>query len=135
MKTGRVSTPSRHWRRSTLSAVARGAGKMEFEKVVIGDATLYRADCLEVLPTLGKVDAVVTDPPYGIGRDKGNETRRGSGFYAVQLRAQYADDWDYRPSDDALRAVVAAGGVAIVWGGNYFSAALGEAPGWLVWDK
>ena len=28
---------------------------------------LYLGDCLEVLPTLGKVDAVVTDPPYGVG--------------------------------------------------------------------
>lgn len=35
--------------------------------VTIGDATLYCGDCLEILPTLGKVDAVVTDPPYGIG--------------------------------------------------------------------
>ena len=32
----------------------------------IGDCTLYLGDCREVLPTLGKVDAVVTDPPYGI---------------------------------------------------------------------
>lgn len=32
----------------------------------IGAATLYLGDCLEILPTLGKVDAVVTDPPYGI---------------------------------------------------------------------
>ncbi len=32
----------------------------------IGDATLYLGDCLEILPTLDKVDAVVTDPPYGI---------------------------------------------------------------------
>ena len=32
----------------------------------IGAATLYLGDCREVLPTLGKVDAVVTDPPYGI---------------------------------------------------------------------
>lgn len=30
----------------------------------IGDCTLYQGDCLEILPTLGKVDAVVTDPPY-----------------------------------------------------------------------
>ena len=37
------------------------------EKVVIGDATLYCGDCLEILPTLPKVDAVVTDPPYGLG--------------------------------------------------------------------
>ena len=33
----------------------------------IGDATLYLGDCLEILPTLGRGDAVVTDPPYGIG--------------------------------------------------------------------
>jgi DNA modification methylase len=33
----------------------------------IGDATLYLGDCREILPTLDKVDAVVTDPPYGIG--------------------------------------------------------------------
>ena len=38
---------------------------MKFE--TIGDATLYLGDCIEILPTLGKVDAVVTDPPYGIG--------------------------------------------------------------------
>jgi tRNA G10 N-methylase Trm11 len=28
--------------------------------------TLYLGDCREILPTLGKVDAVVTDPPYGV---------------------------------------------------------------------
>lgn len=32
----------------------------------IGNATLYLADCREVLPTLPMVDAVITDPPYGI---------------------------------------------------------------------
>lgn len=34
---------------------------------VIGDATLYLGDCMDILPTLPKVDAVVSDPPYGIG--------------------------------------------------------------------
>lgn len=33
---------------------------------VIGDATLYLGDCLEILPTLPNVDAVITDPPYGV---------------------------------------------------------------------
>ena len=33
----------------------------------IGDATLYLGDCLEILPTLPKVDAVITDPPYSSG--------------------------------------------------------------------
>jgi site-specific DNA-methyltransferase (adenine-specific) len=34
--------------------------------VTIGDATLYHGDCIEILPTLPRVDAVVTDPPYGM---------------------------------------------------------------------
>jgi len=33
---------------------------------IIGDATLIQGDCREILPTLGKVDIVVTDPPYGV---------------------------------------------------------------------
>jgi site-specific DNA-methyltransferase (adenine-specific) len=40
---------------------------LAFERVEIGNHVLYRGDCLEVLPTLSGVDAVVTDPPYGIG--------------------------------------------------------------------
>ena len=32
----------------------------------IGDCTLYLGDCLDVMPTLGKVDAVVTDPPWNM---------------------------------------------------------------------
>jgi DNA modification methylase len=32
----------------------------------IGDATLYLGDCMEILPTLERVDAVITDPPYGM---------------------------------------------------------------------
>jgi len=50
------------------------------EIVKIGDATLYHGDCLEILPTLGKVDAVVTDPPYGVYYD-GSTTKHGrNGF-------------------------------------------------------
>lgn len=33
-------------------------------KEVIGDCTLYLADCMDIMPELGRVDAVVTDPPY-----------------------------------------------------------------------
>jgi DNA modification methylase len=36
--------------------------------VVIGNATLYLGDCLEILPSLPKVDAVITDPPYNVGK-------------------------------------------------------------------
>lgn len=34
-------------------------------KEVIGDCTLYLGDCIEIMPSLGRVDAVITDPPYG----------------------------------------------------------------------
>ena len=57
--------------------------------VVIGNATLYLGDCLEILPTLPKVDAVITDPPYGIGF-KGkteNDGRKSRGAYE-----SFADD-------------------------------------------
>ncbi|QDV90568.1 Modification methylase DpnIIB [Phycisphaerae bacterium RAS2] len=40
---------------------------LPIEKRIIGNATLYRADCFDVLPTLSGIGAVVTDPPYGIG--------------------------------------------------------------------
>jgi site-specific DNA-methyltransferase (adenine-specific) len=40
----------------------------------IGDATLYLGDCLEILPTLPKVDAVITDPPYGVGYAEWDES-------------------------------------------------------------
>ena len=42
--------------------------------VIIGDATLYLGDCHEILPTLQKVDAVITDPPYGARTHEGART-------------------------------------------------------------
>ena len=37
------------------------------EKVMIDGHELWLGDCFEVLPQLGPVDAVITDPPYGVG--------------------------------------------------------------------
>ena len=52
----------------------------------IGDATLYLGDCREVLPTLGRVDAVVTDPPYAVSvagsANNGPRGRRNLDFFA-----------------------------------------------------
>jgi adenine-specific DNA-methyltransferase len=53
---------------------------MSFERVEIGNAVLYRGDCLEILPTLPKFEAIVTDPPYGKVRgdfDEAWTTRAG----------------------------------------------------------
>ena len=55
----------------------------------IGRARLILGDCRDVLPTLGKVDAVITDPPYGVGLVK--KTSR----YAAECEAiPYEDDPD-----------------------------------------
>lgn len=52
---------------------------MAFREEIIGDCRLILGDCLEVMPTLGKVDAVVTDPPYGIIHDYGSYTNSKGG--------------------------------------------------------
>ena len=53
---------------------------------VIGDAELYLADCRDVLPTLGRVDCVVTDPPYAVSvagsANNGPRGRRNLDFFA-----------------------------------------------------
>ena len=89
----------------------------------IGRATLYLGDCRDILPTLGKVDAVVTDPPYGIGIAS-NPVR--------QMHERM--DWDNSPpSIDLMAQIISVAPHVIVWGGNYFS--LPPAQCLLIWDK
>jgi len=92
----------------------------------IGDATLYLGDCRDILPTLGKVDAVVTDPPYGIGYAASPVVGRN------RASKRYTKlDWDESAPD--LSQVLVSGVDAIVWGGNYFP--LPPTRCWLVWHK
>ncbi|MGE0652013.1 MAG: site-specific DNA-methyltransferase [Alphaproteobacteria bacterium] len=101
-------------------------------KEVIGDATLILGDCRDVLPTLGRFDALVTDPPYGIGKRWGGTMAGKNG--SSRLWSKDAASWDAEPIDaGTISAVLAAAPTQIVWGGNYY--ALGAARGWLVWDK
>jgi DNA modification methylase len=99
--------------------------------VQIGDATLYLGDCLEILPTLGKVDAVVTDPPYGIGI--GRARNRGKGNKAKVTQYEESSWDDVMPSEEFIRSVRDMADWACIWGGNYFT--LGRSRTWLVWDK
>lgn len=87
----------------------------------IGDCTLYQGDCLEIMPTLGKFDAILTDPPYGIGAD------RGVGKYG-RLRC-YQAGWDSVAQDMSWLPDVPS----IIWGGNYFD--LPPSRAFLIWDK
>ncbi len=96
----------------------------------IGDCTLYLGDCREILPTLGKVDAVVTDPPYGIGRDGQKKTTGGNGGRkAYEFRG-----WDgCRP--EWIADLLPLAPHHVIWGGNYFADLLPATGKWLVWDK
>jgi DNA modification methylase len=100
----------------------------------IGGQRLILGDCLEVMPLLGKVDALVTDPPYGIGRAAG---MGGGGVrLAGDARRYAASAWDDgRPQREAFDAMLAAGLMHIVWGGNYFADILPPSGKWLFWDK
>ena len=101
------------------------------QKEIIGNATLYCGDCMEVLPTLDKVDAVITDPPYGIGADKANA------HSSIRDDPSWRDTgWDnHRPSDSLLRVLPGLAGTVAIWGGNYFADCLPPSSGWLIWRK
>jgi site-specific DNA-methyltransferase (adenine-specific) len=60
-----------------------------FEKLEIGDATLYLGDCVEVLPLLEKVDCVITDPPYSDSTHKNAKSNAGGagGAKAIDFKA------------------------------------------------
>lgn len=98
----------------------------------IGPHRLILGDCLEVMPTLGKVDAVVTDPPYGIGESGGQfRGRKGQGHRVLPRK-----NWDAsRPADDAFVYIQQAAPLQIIWGGNYFADLLPASKSWLYWDK
>jgi len=88
----------------------------------IGRATLYLGDCRDILPTIPFVGAVVTDPPYGLGK------RLAGGSWGENAA------WDQAPVDDGLMAsIVDAGSHAIVWGGNFYR--LPVTRSWLSWFK
>jgi site-specific DNA-methyltransferase (adenine-specific)/modification methylase len=97
-----------------------------------GRVQLYLGDCREILPTLWKVDAVVTDPPYGIRAD--DRAKNLSRSNATAARDYGEGGWDNSTVSNALMAeIIAKGKFAAVWGGNYYQ--LDPSPSWLVWDK
>lgn len=99
----------------------------------IGDCTLLLGDCLSIMPELGKVDAVVTDPPYGIGEDGRRQAQLRSRSKLAPANLYEAKDWDSCTQDEAINQAIGISQKAIVFGGNYYD--LPPSRCWLVWDK
>lgn len=106
-----------------------------------GRVTLYLGDSLAIAPTLKGVDALISDPPYGIsyfhsGGGGRSSTLEGGDPATARAKA-YAgvgamiigDDKPFDPTPWLQYPSV------ILWGGNHFSDKLPKNPKWLIWDK
>ena len=109
------------------------------KKEIIGNATLYLGDCLEILPTLGRVDAVITDPPYEMNLDadfSGMKSRPGG--YKGKLQGNkyekiHNDNKIYFPNYWPLISHIKK---QILFGVDYYMPLEIEREGSLsIWDK
>jgi len=84
---------------------------------------------------LKPVDLVITDPPYGIGRDKGFPEHKGFKGKIVRTN-QYNDNWDKkRPSQKIFNLILEKSHLTLIFGGNFFADLLPQSTHWIVWDK
>jgi DNA modification methylase len=104
---------------------------MSRKEVLAEGIELYLGDCREILPTFGKIDAVVTDPPYGHGgfvQVSGNIRGRGENI-GKQV------NWNAAPPSGELFAILRAiSRHRIIWGANYFNCFEPNGAA-LVWNK
>ena len=97
--------------------------------------TLYQGDCLEILPTLpaGAVDAVITDPPYGIGENHSKVASRGKLAKPIDYGTF---NWDNKKvSPNTIKQILRVSNSQVIFGGNYYADLLPASSSWIVWDK
>jgi len=89
--------------------------------------TIYCGDCREILPSLEKVDLLLTDPPYGIGYAAGESTQRG-----IQKHDKVAGD----DSQFDASFMIDSADDAICFGCNHYAHSIPQRVGqWYCWDK
>lgn len=84
---------------------------------------------------MGKLpDAVVTDPPYGIGIDGQKESKSKNPKH--NRKAHEFRGWDNeRPDAGIFNYIAGINRPAVIWGGNYFADLLPATRGWIYWSK
>lgn len=91
--------------------------------------TIYCGDCREILPTLGRFDLLLTDPPYGMNAMNGSRYRKRYGITAET-------NWDtQRPKPALFDEMLESAENSIIWGMNYFCDLLPPHKRALVWHK
>ncbi len=88
---------------------------------------LHLGDCLDVMPSVGAVTAIVTDPPYGLGK------RMQGGTWGAKDEMSGFLRWDLEARQEWIDAILNFNVPTIIWGGNYF--AVPAARCWLFWNK
>lgn len=106
--------------------------------VIIGDAALYLADCRLILPALGKMDAVVTDPPYGVNLDcdfskltdgkKATIKQQKKAWTSKRYENIVGDDKPFDPT------FLMGFNEIILWGAGNYPQYLHQGT-WLFWNK
>jgi DNA modification methylase len=104
-------------------------------RLLCGDST--KKEDVERVMGGEKAELCLTDPPYGVQRDKGFGGAVGFGGKGKQIaRRTYSDEWDSeRPDRSAFELIQSNAKLCIVWGGNFFADLLPQSKHWLVWDK
>ena len=100
---------------------------------IIGDQLLIHGDCREVMAVLPKVDACLTDPPYGVFKKTGTDGKM-FGKETIYSTDDKAAGWDVVPASEVFAAIMATKKY-VVWGGNYFADIMGASPGVMIWHK
>ena len=90
--------------------------------------TIYHGDCREILPSLPKVDLVLTDPPYGISLETAYRQRGRSCL--AQCRNYPPVIGDTKPFDPAF--ILKLNVPTCLFGANYYAEKLPHSSGWLV---
>ena len=97
----------------------------------IGNQRLILGDCLDVMPLLGRFDAVVTDPPFGVGnfvQTSGKIRGRGKNI------GRSVDCNETGPPPKFFELIRGIARHRIVWGANFFNC-FESAGGAIVWNK
>ncbi len=105
-------------------------------KEVIGNATLYLGDCLEMFDEFGSVNTIITDPPYGMNWDTNtvrfsggsNKNRGKRGMGKSNQKRVEGDDKPFNPAPWLVYDHV------VLWGSNHYAEHLPVGTT-LVWIK